>query len=469
MLPVVALVGRPNVGKSTLFNTLTGTQDAIVADVPGVTRDRQYGYGRLGLVPYVVIDTGGLVEQPSGMDALMRIQTERAVAEADRVVFITDARAGLTPQDHVIARELRKAGKPVLLAVNKAEGMDIAIVGADFYSLGLGDPWGISAQRGQGCEKLMASVLEGFEPLPAAEPEEDGSIRIAIIGRPNVGKSTLLNRLLGEERVIASDIPGTTRDSILVPFKRDDRDFLLIDTAGVRRRSKVEDEIEQASVAATLQAIDYAHVVVMVADAHDAIGMQDASVLGIALQRGRALIIAVNKWDNIEVEQREEIRRQLELKLDFVPYAPVYFISALHGTAVGDLMAAVVRAYEGAMRQIPTPQLTRALEAAIVRNAPPISGGRRIKLRYAHQGGRNPPRIVVHGSKAGNVPEAYKRYLANQFREQFDLYATPVAVEFRSDANPFLRDKPREKRGTKTFNLERRERRIKKTRAKREQ
>ncbi|MBK6598566.1 MAG: ribosome biogenesis GTPase Der [Proteobacteria bacterium] len=468
MLPVVALVGRPNVGKSTLFNTLTGTQDAIVADVPGVTRDRQYGYGRLGPVPYVVIDTGGLVEKPSGMDALMRIQTERAVAEADRIVFIGDAREGVTPQDHVFARELRKAGKPVLLAVNKAEGIDVAIAGADFYSLGLGDPWGISAKRGAGCEKLMTSVLEGFEAVPAAEPEEDGSIRLAIIGRPNVGKSTLLNRLLGEERVIASDTPGTTRDSILVPFRRDDRDFLLIDTAGVRRRAKVEDELELASVAATLQAIDYAHVVVVVVDAHDAIGVQDASVLGIALQRGRALIIAVNKWDNIEIEQREEIRRQLDLKLDFVPYAPVYFVSALHGTAVGDLMGAVIRAYEGAMRQMPTPQLTRALEAAIVRNAPPIARGRRIKLRYAHQGGRNPPRIVVHGSQAGNVPEAYKRYLANQFREQFDLYATPVAVEFRSDTNPFLRDKPAEKRGTKTFNVARRERRIKKTRQKRD-
>ncbi len=305
MLPVIALVGRPNVGKSTLFNVLTGTRDAIVADVPGLTRDRQYGFGRVGPVPYIVIDTGGLVENPVGIEAQMRAQTERAVAEADRLIFIADARAGLSPQDHFVTRELRRSGKPVTLALNKAEGLDEDVVAADFHSLGFGPPLAISASHGQGCEALMEHVLEGLEPQPP-EQNEFGAIRIAIIGRPNVGKSTLVNRLIGDERVIASEQPGTTRDSILVPFERDGRSFMLIDTAGVRRRSKVEDVVERASVAKTLQAIDEAHVVIMVLDAHDTVAEQDASVLGIALQRGRALIIAINKWDGIEQDQRED-------------------------------------------------------------------------------------------------------------------------------------------------------------------
>jgi GTP-binding protein len=468
MLPVIAIVGRPNVGKSTLFNTLTQTRDAIVADVPGVTRDRQYGYGKLGPVPYVCIDTGGLVENPSGMDALMRIQTEHAIREADRLLFIADARAGLTPQDQFFARELRRSGKPVYLAVNKAEGLESAIAGADFHSLGLGEPHAIAATHGYGCEALMDEVLAGFEAPPSDQEEpEDGRIRIAVIGRPNVGKSTLINRLIGEERVITSDIAGTTRDSILVPFERDGRAFTLIDTAGVRRRAKIDDEIEHLSVSKTLQAIAEAHVVVMVVDAQDSIGEQDASVLGLALQRGRALILAVNKWDNIPMEQREEIKRLLMLKIDFVPFAPVHYVSARHGTGVGDLTHSMIRAYEAAMRQMKTPELTRVMEAAMVQHQPPIVRGRRIRLRYAHQGGRNPPRIVVHGSQAAHVPESYKRYLANVFRDRFDLFATPVSVEFRSDVNPFLKDKPKEKRGLKTSQKERRDRRIRKDRAKR--
>jgi GTP-binding protein len=468
MLPVIAIVGRPNVGKSTLFNTLTQTRDAIVADVPGVTRDRQYGYGRLGRVPYVCIDTGGLVENPSGMDALMRIQTEHAIREADRLLFIADARAGLTPQDLFFARELRKSGKPVFLAVNKAEGLESAIAAADFHSMGLGEPHAIAATHGYGCEALMDLVLDGFEAPPAQDEEpDDGRIRIAVIGRPNVGKSTLINRLIGEERVITSDVAGTTRDSILVPFERDGRAFTLIDTAGVRRRARIDDEIEHLSVSKTLQAIAEAHVVTMVVDAHDSIGEQDASVLGLALNRGRALILAVNKWDNIPMEQREEIRRLLMLKIDFVPFAPVHFISARHGTAVGDLTASMVRAYEAAMRKMPTPALTKCMERAMVQHQPPIVRGRRIRLRYAHQGGRNPPRIVVHGSQAAHVPESYKRYLANKFRDEFDLFATPVSVEFRSDVNPYLGDKPKEKRGLKTAQKARRERRLKKDRAKR--
>lgn len=441
MLPVVVLVGRPNVGKSTLFNRLTGTRDAIVADMPGVTRDRQYGYGRLGPIPYVVVDTGGLVEQPEGIESPMRLQTERAVAEADVLVFLADARSGLTPQDHFVARELRRSGKKVILAVNKAEGLDPTTAASDFYSLGLGDPVAIASAHGDGCRELMNQVLGEIDPATIGDGAEveDGRIRIAVIGRPNVGKSTLVNRLIGEDRVIASDLPGTTRDSIFVPFARDGREFTLIDTAGVRRRGKVEDAVERASVAKTLQAIDTAHVVIFVVDAHDTIGEQDASVLGLALQRGRALIIAVNKWDGIPPEQRDDIRRQLELKLDFVPYAPVHFVSARHGTGVGELVAATIRAYDAAMTEIPTPRLTKTLERAIERHQPPLVKGRRIKLRYAHQGGRNPPRIIVHGNQTVHVPEAYTRYLANVFRREFDLFASPVAIEFRTDANPYAR------------------------------
>lgn len=455
MLPVVALVGRPNVGKSTLFNVLTGTRDAIVADVPGLTRDRQYGFGRVGPVPYVVIDTGGLVENPNGIEAQMRAQTERAVAEADYLVLLADARAGLSPQDHFVVRELRRAGKPVTLVLNKAEGLDPDVASADFHALGLGEPMTISASHGQGCETLMEHVLAGLAPERDADAEAD-AIRIAIIGRPNVGKSTLVNRLLGDERVIASAEPGTTRDSILVPFERDGRSFVLIDTAGVRRRSRVEDVVERASVAKTLQAIDEAHVVIMVLDAHDTVAEQDASVLGIALQRGRALIIAVNKWDGIPDEQREDIRRQLSLKLDFVPFAPLHFISARHGTGVGELVQSTVRAFEAAMRAMPTRELTRTLEHALTVHQPPLVRGRRIKLRYAHQGGRNPPRIVIHGNQTVSVPDAYTRYLANVFRKTFDLFATPVFIEYRTDKNPYKRenarprhDRPRRQAGAK--------------------
>ena len=442
MLPVVAIVGRPNVGKSTLFNRLTGTRDAIVADVPGVTRDRQYGYARLGAVPCVLIDTGGLVEQPSGMDALMRVQTEKAVAEADRIIFLVDARTGLTSQDEFVARELRRAGKPVTLAVNKGEGLDPDVTAADFHALGCGAPRVIAASHGSGCRELIDHVLAGCESGPAPAEDRD-AIRVAVIGRPNVGKSTLVNRLIGEERVIAGEQPGTTRDSIMVPFERDGRRFVLVDTAGVRRRARVEDPIERASVARTLQAIAEAHAVVMVLDAHDSIGEQDASVLGAALERGRVLLIAINKWDGIPMEQREEIRRQLALKLDFVPFAPLHFISARHGTGVGELARDLVRGFDAAMREMPTKYLSRILEKALEVHQPPLVKGRRIKLRYAHQGGRNPPRIIIHGNQTTSVPEAYRRYLANVFREAFDLYATPVAVEFRTDANPYDRSKGR--------------------------
>jgi GTP-binding protein len=451
MLPIVAIVGRPSVGKSTLFNALTRTRAAIVSDVPGVTRDRQYGYARVGRVPCVLIDTGGLTASPRGLDAQIRAQTERAIAEADRLILVADARAGLTAQEEFIARELRRGGKPVVLAVNKAEGRDPDVVAADFHRLGLGAPVAVSAAHGEGVRELIDTVLADLAASadPADAPTElspeagrvpiDTAIRVAVIGRPNVGKSTLVNRLIGEERVIASDQPGTTRDSILVPFEREGRHFLLVDTAGMRRRGHVDDPIERASVARTLQAIAEAHVVVLVSDAHDSIGEQDASVLGQALDRGRVILVAVNKWDGIPEEQREEIRRQLALKLDFVPFAPLHFISARHGSGVGELMRDVIRGYEGSMREMPTGEVMRTLERALEAHQPPLVRGRRIKLRYAHQGGRNPPRIVVHGSQASAVPDAYRRYLANVYRERFDLYATPVAIEFRSDANPYDR------------------------------
>jgi GTP-binding protein len=438
VLPVVAIVGRPNVGKSTLFNALTRTRDAIVADVPGVTRDRQYGYSRIGRVPAVLIDTGGLVEQPRGIDLPMRVQTEKALTEADRIIFLTDARTGLTPQDRYVADLLRRSKKPVTLAVNKAEGLDPGVIGADFHSLGLGQPHAIASGHGQGCLDLINEVLEGLEPEPP--PSEDASvIRVAVIGRPNVGKSTFVNRLIGDERVIASDMPGTTRDAIMVPFRRNDRDFVFVDTAGIRRQSKVDDPIERASVARALQAIAESHVAVMMLDAHDLVGEQDASVLGQALERGRVLFIAVNKWDHIALEQREEIKRQLSLKLDFVPYAPVHFISALHGTGVGEIAADIIKGFDSAMSEMKTPLLTRVMEKALEAHQPPLVKGRRIKLRYAHQGGRNPPRIIIHGNQTVAVPDSYRRYLANVFREAFHLHATPVAVEFRTDTNPFDR------------------------------
>jgi GTP-binding protein len=447
MLPIVALVGRPNVGKSTLFNSLTGTRDAIVADVPGVTRDRQYGYGCVDDINCVVVDTGGVVESPSNkFEAQMRTQTERAIAEADRLVLVVDGRIGLTSDDQAVARLLQRSGKPCVLAVNKAEGRDGGVFSADFHRLGLGTPQPIAALNGQGCEKLLRKALEGLQlDLTAEQPGgDDDSIRMAVIGRPNVGKSTLINRLVGEERVIATDLPGTTRDSIFVPFERDGRRFTLIDTAGVRRRARIEDAVERASVARTLQAIEAAHVVVMVLDAHEGIAEQDASVLGLALQRGRALLLAINKWDGIPMDRRDQVRNELALRLDFVPFAPQHFISARHGTGVGELATAAIRAYEASMRDMSTGQLSRVLEKAMEAHQPPLVRGRRIKLRYAHQGGRNPPRIVIHGNQTQQTPDAYKRYLCNVFREAFDLYACPVALELRTDANPFGNREQRE-------------------------
>mgnify|MGYP001135003721 CR=1 FL=1 len=438
MLPVIALVGRPNVGKSTLFNVLTGTRDALVADVPGLTRDRKYGFGKVGPVPYLVVDTGGLVADAEGVEELMAQQTLRAVEEAHRVLFLVDAREGLVPSDRFVAEILRTRGKDVVLVANKAEGLDPATAAAEFYELGLGEPQAISSAHGAGVRALMERVLAGFEAPPQDErADADKEIRVAVIGRPNVGKSTLINRLLGEERLVAYDQPGTTRDAVFVPFERDGRKYTLIDTAGVRRRSRIEEAIEKFSVIKALQAVDSAHVVIGVIDAHDTVAEQDASLFGMVAERGRALVIAVNKWDNIPSDKRDEIRTGLDLRLPFLDFAPIHFISALHGTGVGELMRAVAHAYDAAMREMPTPELTRVLEAAVEQHQPPLVRGRRIKLRYAHQGGRNPPIIVVHGNQVEHVPDAYRRYLSNVFRRHFRLEGTPVRVEFRSDENPF--------------------------------
>jgi GTP-binding protein len=436
MLPVIAIVGRPNVGKSTLFNVLTGTRDALVADLPGLTRDRQYGYGRRG-GRYIVVDTGGLVVSPSGVETLMAEQTERAVQESDRVLFLVDVRSGPLPEDRFVAERLRRSGKTVLLVANKSEGVETELAGVEFHAFGLGAPIPISAAHGGGIDALIERMLEGLQ-VPAEDelPSED-TIRVAVVGRPNVGKSTLINRLIGEERLVAYDQPGTTRDSVHVPFERDGRHYMLIDTAGIRRRAKVEDAIEKFSVIKALQAIDEAHVVIGVIDGHETVADQDATLLGLVAERGRALLLAVNKWDHIPADQRDHIRNQLALKLPFLDFAPQHFISALHGTGVGDLLGAAWRAAQAALKELPTPELTRVLEKAIEAHQPPLVRGRRIKLRYAHQGGRNPPVIVIHGNQVTHVPDAYRRYLVNTFREAFRLHGTPVRVEFRSDANPF--------------------------------
>ena len=439
MLPVIALVGRPNVGKSTVFNVLTRTRDALVADVPGVTRDRQYGFGSTERYRFIVIDTGGLIESPKGIEQPMAVQTQRAIEEADHVVFVVDSREGLTTADRFVAEVIRRSGKPAVIAVNKSEGREDEVAVTEFHALGFGEPRALSAAHRQGIEELVDAVLAGTEPAgPEDQPAPEGrDVRVCVIGRPNVGKSTLINRLIGEDRLIAFDEPGTTRDTIFVPFERDGRRYTLIDTAGVRRRARVEDGVEKFSVIKTLQAIEEANVVVGVLDAQDTVAEQDATLLGIVADRGRAMVIAVNKWDHVAPEQRAEIREQLAQRLRFLDFAPVHFISALHGSGVGELMQSVEAAYEAAMRTLPTPELTRVLESAIKQHQPPLVRGRRIKLRYAHQGGRNPPVIIIHGTQAERTPEDYRRFLGNSFRQAFDLRGTPVKVEFRSETNPF--------------------------------
>ena len=437
MLPVIALIGRPNVGKSTLFNRLTRSRDAIVADYPGLTRDRQYGFGRLGPVPYIVIDTGGVAGGEEGIDEAMVGQTVRALKEADAAIVLVDGREGVTAADEHVADLARRHAAKTWLAVNKAEGLDKDIASADFHALGLGEPVAISAAHGDRIGALMDEVLAGFEDAGDVDEGDDKALRIAVVGRPNVGKSTLANRLLGEDRLVVYDEPGTTRDSVAVPFERNDRRYLLIDTAGIRRKSKVREAIEKFSIVKALQAIEQAQVVVAVLDAREGVTEQDVSLLGLVLERGRALVVVMNKWDGLSAEDRKHVRDELDRRLPFLDFAERMTISALHGTAVGDLLPAVERAYGAAMRDMSTTELTRELEAAVAAHPPPLVRGRRIRLRYAHQGGRNPPVIVIHGNQTERVPEAYRRYLVNRFRKTFKLTGTPVRLSFKTSENPY--------------------------------
>jgi len=458
MLPVIALIGRPNVGKSTLFNRLTRTRDAIVADYPGLTRDRQYGFGKLGPVPYIVIDTGGVAGGEAGIEELMVEQTVRALDEADVAIVLVDGRSGITAADEHVVTLARRHAKKAWLAVNKVEGLDQDIAGSEFHALGLGDPVAISAAHGDRIQSFMDEVLAPFDDDDDAAEDAGGaskSLRIAVIGRPNVGKSTLINRLIGEDRLVVYDQPGTTRDSVSVPFERDDKHYLLIDTAGVRRKSRVHETIEKFSIVKALQAMERAQVVIAVLDASEGVTEQDVSLMGLAVERGRALIVVANKWDGLSADRRQQLKSDLDRRLPFLDFAERMTISALRGTAVGNVLPAVERAYNAATRDMSTTDLTSELEDAVVAHAPPLVRGRRIRLRYAHQGGRNPPVIVIHGNQTGRLPDAYRRYLINRFRKKFRLQGTPVRLSFKTSDNPY-----RGKRNKLTPRQERRRKRI---------
>ena len=441
MKPVVALVGRPNVGKSTLFNRLTGSRDAIVADLPGLTRDRHYGDARVGGRELIVVDTGGFEpDKPTGIVAAMARQTMQAVAEADAVIFVVDVRAGLSAQDHDIARYLRQAGKRVCLAVNKAEGMVDSPRLAEFHELGIGEPHPVSAAHGQGIRSLMDAVVDALPPPDEASDDgEDATrpVRLAVAGRPNVGKSTLINAWLGEERLVAFDQPGTTRDAIRVPLERGGKRYELIDTAGLRRKGRVFEAVEKFSVVKTLQAIADAHVVVLLLDATQGVGEQDAHIAGYVLDAGRAVVIAVNKWDAVDRYQREQFERSIEQRLAFLKFAPRVHISALKRQGLGPLWKAIGEAHASATRKLPTPVLTRLVLDAVAHQAPKRAGTFRPKLRYAHQGGMNPPIVVIHGTSLEHVTDSYKRYLEGRIREHFKLVGTPLRIELRSTRNPF--------------------------------
>ena len=444
MKPVIALVGRPNVGKSTLFNRLTQTRDAIVADFAGLTRDRHYGTGHLGPREFIVIDTGGFEpDAGSGIYREMAKQTRQAVAEADVVVFVLDGRQGLSAQDHDIANELRRLGKPCLLAVNKAEGMKDSSRLAEFYELGFGDVHPISSAHGQGVRALIELALDTLPPPPDEpdEAEEDDPasrpIRLAVAGRPNVGKSTLINTWLGEERLVAFDLPGTTRDAISVPLERNGQRFELIDTAGLRRKGKVFEAIEKFSVVKTLQAIESAHVVLLLIDATQGVTDQDAHIAGYVLESGRAVVLAVNKWDAVDDYQRQMLERSIETRLSFLKFAPMHFISAEKRQGLGPLWNSIIQAHKAATCKMPTPVLTRLLMEAVQFQTPKKTGISRPKMRYAHQGGMNPPVIVIHGNSLEHVTEAYKRFLEGRFRKEFNLVGTPLRIELKTSHNPF--------------------------------
>lgn len=487
MLPVVALVGRPNVGKSTLFNRLTKTRDALVADFPGLTRDRRYGQASYNENNFIVVDTGGIDGTEEGIEIEMAEQSLLAIDEADVVLFLVDARAGLTVADEAIADHLRKKDKPTFLVANKVDGIDGDSFSAEFYALALGEVHQIAAAHGRGVSALLDQALipvverltaefeaemaeleqaeQFIESLGAEAQESDGSvahvkalpdldendegkeeeaipfkdmpIKFALIGRPNVGKSTLTNRILGEERVVVYDMPGTTRDSVYIPMSRNDQDYIIIDTAGVRRRGRIKQAIEKFSVVKTLQAIEDANVVLLILDAREGISDQDLSLLGFALNAGRSIVIAVNKWDGLDQGVKDDVKRELDRRLGFIDFARVHFISALHGTGVGHLYESIVEAYNSATKRISTSMVTRIMKMAQDDHQPPMVRGRRIKLKYAHAGGYNPPRIVIHGNQVQDLPDSYKRYLMNYYRKALDVMGTPIKIEFREGENPF--------------------------------
>ncbi len=440
MLPVFALVGRPNVGKSTLFNALTGTRDALVADYPGLTRDRIHGYADLEGRPAIVVDTGGLTADSGGVGALIARQVALAVAEADVVVLVGDAAAGPLPDDYRIADLVRRAGKPAVIAVNKSEGRPAGETEALFHEMGLGVPVAVSALHRRGLPQLAAQVLalvpDADPAAPEAMPPAAGT-RIAVVGRPNVGKSTLINRYLGEERLLTMDVAGTTRDSISVPFHHDGRDYIFVDTAGIRRRARVDEDIERFSIVKSLQAIEDADAVLVLFDARQGVTEQDASLVGLVLERGRALALGVNKWDGLTTDQRQRLRDDLDRRLPFLDFADIHMVSALHGTAVWDLLRSGRRAAEAAVRDLPTPVLNRLLREAVQAYPTPIAQRSRIKLSYAHQGGKRPPLIILHGNQTTALPESYRRYLIGYFRKALRLRGTPIRLELRTGKNPF--------------------------------
>ncbi len=486
MIPVVALVGRPNVGKSTLFNRLTRTRDALVADFPGLTRDRKYGRAEIEGREYIVIDTGGIDGTEEGVETRMAEQSLQAIEEADVVLFMVDARAGLMPADEGIAQHLRSREKPTFLVANKTDGMDADQAVLDFYSLGLGEIHPIAASHGRGVTSLLEHVLLPWmedvapaeevdedalywaqfeaengtgEELPE-EPEDDFNpqdlpIKLAIVGRPNVGKSTLTNRILGEDRVVVYDMPGTTRDSVYIPMQRDEREYILIDTAGVRKRGKITDTVEKFSVIKTLQAIEDANVVLLVIDAREGISDQDLSLLGFILNSGRSLVIVVNKWDGLSQEIKEQVKETLDYRLGFIDFARVHFISALHGSGVGNLFESVREAYDSATRRVSTAMLTRIMTMASEDHQPPLVRGRRVKLKYAHAGGYNPPIVVIHGNQVKDLPDSYKRYLMNYFRKSLEVMGSPIRIQFKEGDNPFAG-----KRNTLTPNQMRKRKRL---------
>ena len=442
MRPVIALVGRPNVGKSTLFNRLTRSRDAIVANMPGLTRDRQYGEGELEGKSFIVIDTGGITGYEDGIDSKMASQSHLAINEASVCLVLVDAKDGLTPDDEMILGDLRKSHKAIHIVVNKVDGVDPVQAVSDFYKLGISSVFPVTASQGRGVTAMMREVLLDVKADEESKYSisDDNGIKIAIVGRPNVGKSTLVNRILGEDRVVVYDQPGTTRDSVYIPFERRDEKYTLIDTAGVRKRGKTKETIEKFSVVKSLQAIKDANVAILVIDAQEKIADQDLHLLGYVLESGRALVIAINKWDGMEENQKDFMKSEIRRRFTFVDFAVIHFISALHGSGVGNLYKSIHKAYNSAMNKPATNRLTQILEGAVKDHAPPVVNGRRIKLRYAHPGGQNPPTIVVHGKQTNKLPNDYRRYLEKSFREALKLEGTPVRIELRSDENPFVKD-----------------------------